>query len=249
MPLEIRPFIHYFVYGKFTLDDFNKAKLDLDLEKTRQYFPDLQITYRTGADLPLDYLRDENFIIQLGNDELIAKTLEADGAFEFLGYLNSSNQQDLHFVNTDILVLSLWEKSISVVDLVSIRISDPQNFYTICENSLSYFFPNVMVYCSPASDSHPEENLYWFHTRGMIKVGLPELSVHNVPEAYINATMIIMEETAIKLYNMNQMGPIGDHLKIQLLTTQNDVINIELTLKGGLDDPAFNNYHFEMEIT
>jgi hypothetical protein len=80
----------------------------------------------------------------------------------------------------------------------------------------------------------------WFHTRGMRKFGRPDISVHGVP-LQRRDSIIDMIERFIELQALGGLVPEGQAVRMKSLPHGGVVRH-----GGSLDDPDFNNVHFEV---
>jgi hypothetical protein len=80
----------------------------------------------------------------------------------------------------------------------------------------------------------------WYHTRGMIKFGRPDLSVHGVvPE--LEAAVQDLCNRFIEMQAFGAVVPEGQPIKMSSLPTGWRCFH-----RGSLDDPDFNNRHLEI---
>lgn len=80
----------------------------------------------------------------------------------------------------------------------------------------------------------------WYHTRGMIKFGRPDISVHNVPSELRPA----VEDLCNRFIEMMAFGAVvedGQPIKMASLPD-----GWRCRHAGDLDDPDFNNRHIEI---
>jgi hypothetical protein len=80
----------------------------------------------------------------------------------------------------------------------------------------------------------------WYHTRGMIKFGRPDVSVRNVPPALEAAVRELCE----RFVDMQAFGAViaeGQEIKMDALPR-----GWRCRHGGSLDDPDFNNRHVEI---
>jgi hypothetical protein len=88
----------------------------------------------------------------------------------------------------------------------------------------------------------PEENpaLTWFHTRGLLKFGRPDISVHNVPKEY-EAGVIDLCNRLIEHQAFGHIVPDDAPVNMSSLPPGGVIKHL-----GSLDDPDFNNFHLEV---
>lgn len=86
----------------------------------------------------------------------------------------------------------------------------------------------------------PDGRSRWYHTRGMIKFGRPDLSVHHVPQALEGA----VEDLCNRLIELQAFGGViaeGQEIRLRSLPE-----GWRCSHAGDLDDPDFNNRHVEI---
>jgi len=89
--------------------------------------------------------------------------------------------------------------------------------------------------------SKESDGTQWFHTRGLRKFGRPDLSLHNVSQAY--------ESAVIELFNrfvvlQAEGGLIAEGQEIRMAGLPAGMI---CSYTGSPDDPDFNNVHVEIQ--
>ena len=80
----------------------------------------------------------------------------------------------------------------------------------------------------------------WYHTRGMIKFGRPDLSVHHVTPALVDAVVDLCN----RFIEMMAFGAIiaeGQEIRMRALPS-----GWRCRHGGSLEDPEFNNRHIEI---
>lgn len=80
----------------------------------------------------------------------------------------------------------------------------------------------------------------WLHTRGMCKFGRPDISVHRVAPVYREATIDLIDRF-VELQAFGGIVPEGQEIGMNSLPEGGVVRH-----GGSLDDPDFNNFHFEI---
>ncbi|MBS2026463.1 MAG: hypothetical protein JST54_01045 [Deltaproteobacteria bacterium] len=86
----------------------------------------------------------------------------------------------------------------------------------------------------------PDGKRRWYHTRGMIKFGRPDISVHNVrPEQESGVTELC--NRFIELQAFGGVIPDGQEIRMKGLPA-----GWSCSHAGSLDDPDFNNRHVEV---
>ena len=93
---------------------------------------------------------------------------------------------------------------------------------------------HVMIFTSQENDR------IWLHTRGMRKFGRPDISIRNCPaENVTDAGKLI--NRFIEIQALGAVIPEGKEIDVEGLPS-----GMECRHKGHLDDPDFNNVHFEI---
>jgi hypothetical protein len=93
---------------------------------------------------------------------------------------------------------------------------------------------HVMIFCSE------EKGTKWYHTRGMIKFGRPDLSIHNVSLEYEEA----VKDMFFRFIEYEAFGAIiPDRKEIKM---KNLPQGMWCENKGNREDPDFNNVHVEI---
>jgi hypothetical protein len=86
----------------------------------------------------------------------------------------------------------------------------------------------------------PDERSRWYHTRGMLKFGRPDLSVHGVvPE--LEPAVKDLCERFIEMQAFGAVIPEGQEVRMNGLPP-----GWRCRHGGDLDDPEFNNRHVEI---
>jgi hypothetical protein len=86
----------------------------------------------------------------------------------------------------------------------------------------------------------PDGRSRWYHTRGMIKFGRPDLSVHGVvPE--LESAVTDLCERFIEMQAFGAVVPEGQGINMNALPP-----GWRCRHGGDLDDPEFNNRHLEI---
>ena len=92
-----------------------------------------------------------------------------------------------------------------------------------------------------SEDPHAGAQHRWYHTRGMIKFGRPDLSVHGVAPN-LEAAVQDLCNRFIEMQAFGAVVPEGQPIKMNSLPTGWCCFH-----RGSLDDPDFNNRHIEIE--
>jgi hypothetical protein len=98
-------------------------------------------------------------------------------------------------------------------------------------------FKHVEILKSPENEDPTKT---WYHTRGMIKFGKPELSIRNMGKE--------QEEDALKLINklIEYQCQGGAILKEHTVELDGSLKGYKYHLQGHWDDPDFNNVHIDI---
>jgi hypothetical protein len=80
----------------------------------------------------------------------------------------------------------------------------------------------------------------WYHTRGMVKFGRPDVSVRNVPPA-LEAAVKDLCDRFIEVQAFGAVIAEGQEIKMDALPR-----GWRCRHGGNLDDPDFNNRHVEI---
>lgn len=86
-----------------------------------------------------------------------------------------------------------------------------------------------------------EEDGIWYHTRGMIKFGRPDLSIHGVSDELAEASTEVIKRF---IEFQSQGGVIKEGAEIQINGFPE---GYKCFHRGTPDDPDFNNVHVEIE--
>jgi hypothetical protein len=88
--------------------------------------------------------------------------------------------------------------------------------------------------------SEEEDGGHWYHTRGMLKFGRPDISVHNVT-AELEPAVQDLCDRFIEMQAFGAVIPEGQPIKMAGLPA-----GWRCSHGGDLDDPEFNNRHIEV---
>lgn len=98
--------------------------------------------------------------------------------------------------------------------------------------------PHQHVSLMASEEQEPERR--WYHTRGMIKFGRPDLSVHNV-EPELEAGVEALCNRLIESQVLGAVVAEGEAVRMRSLPP-----GWRCRHRGSLDDPDFNNRHIEI---
>lgn len=87
--------------------------------------------------------------------------------------------------------------------------------------------------------SPEDDGTHWFHTRGMLKFGRPDLSIHGVPPE-LEPGVIDLCNRFIEFQALGGVVPDGQRIRMAGLPQWT------CRTRGDLDDPDFNNLHIEV---
>jgi hypothetical protein len=136
----------------------------------------------------------------------------------------------------------------ALLDQGGVGVYDPQRFawWSPASWAQQIFEPNAaapqhhcIILISEDGDSR---DLKWVHTRGLRKFGRPDISVRGVPRESLDAAITLCDRFV-------------EHQAFGLIVAEGQQINMEglppgLVCRhaGDLDDPDFNNVHFEIRF-
>lgn len=87
-----------------------------------------------------------------------------------------------------------------------------------------------------------DQSAKWFHTRGMLKFGRPDVSVHNVAPEFEDGALTLIERL-IELQALGHIVQEGQPIELASLPA-----GLVIRHRGDLDDPDFNNCHLEVSL-
>ena len=91
-----------------------------------------------------------------------------------------------------------------------------------------------------ASEEADDSSRQWFHTRGLIKFGRPDISVHRVSEDLCAGVQDLCNRY---IDTLAFGGVVSDGQKVRMKALPD---NWKCRIEGGFDDPDFNNRHIEI---
>lgn len=96
---------------------------------------------------------------------------------------------------------------------------------------------HVTILASPGEDGRS-----WFHTRGMRKLGRPDLSVRNVPDADGEACLTVINR-------LIERQSAGERFSADTLTFERngEELTVKIRLSHDVDSPDFNNESVEFD--
>jgi hypothetical protein len=86
----------------------------------------------------------------------------------------------------------------------------------------------------------PDAGHHWYHTRGMLKFGRPDLSIHDVPKS-LGAAVEDLCNRFIEAQGFGAVIAEGQEIKMSSLPS-----GWRCHHGGHLDDPEFNNRHIDI---
>lgn len=227
----------WFVFGDF------EPELPVDGTKyrTRGVPAGIEFSRYRNADLaewpgyPLD-----GALGRLLRDEEPARVAEAAAASECLMLRgNLRDPHDLDYLRDAIGLVT------ALVDLGGVAVVDPQMLSIFGRDAWRrHFFAadrleprdHVLILCN---EDETHAGRLHVHTRGMRKFARPDISVRNVPADAANAAGQLVE----RFVTFEALGgTVDEGYEVAL----DDAHSMRVVHAGGLDDPAFNNVHFEL---
>ncbi len=132
----------------------------------------------------------------------------------------------------------LDEGAAAIYDPLMIKFWSPEDWRNqIFDRDIPAPKHHVMILYS--EDEHNDQAC-WYHTRGMIKYGRPDLSIHGVrPE--MGGPVIELLSRFIEMQAFGAIVPEGQEIRMQSLPD-----GMTCHHRGDHDDPEFNNVHIEI---
>ncbi|MDQ2994476.1 MAG: hypothetical protein M3R00_05970 [Pseudomonadota bacterium] len=245
----MKAYVHFIIYGTFSTADFDR----MDWSDFRASHPEMTVEYSDAksSDNVLSLIQ-EGAIAEMMNQEnfeLAERTRAATSAIVISGYRNDNSVENLDSIHLDTVAVALHELAIAVLDLLTIRLFSCNDWLQMQESAqiAQDQSQHVMVYVSPMSDGPEGQELFWLHTRGMLKFGLPDLSMQylsydNIDFIYAIFSMLINELSYQRLSFNEQLGEVSTFL----LPSGDETAKLRAVLSGSEDDPDFNNVYFDI---
>jgi len=152
------------------------------------------------------------------------------------------NPLDLNYLRNVVGIITwcLDRGGLAVFDTQTFRWWTPSEWMRlIFEPALAEPTHHVMIFFSEDEDEVGSE---WFHTRGMLKFGRPDLSVHGVTTDLRDAVIdLINRFIAFQAFG----GIIEEGREIKMPSLPPGIC----THQGDMDDPDFNNVHVEIKFS
>lgn len=251
----IKPYIHYIIYTTLNKAEFDAINFD-DIIKSN---PSINIKFydAENVDQVLTFLNEDPLasILSDNKPELLAASRKATSAILFTGSYPKADVSQLNELHTDISAIMLSESMISVLDLLTMNFYSGAEWCQLQEHIMvsADFSKNVMMFCSPLSDSGQE---VWLYTRGMLKFGLPDLSLQSISNDNINlyydAMTMLINDLANKTQTLTEELQSKSDLQVSFINSETKkpmaVIKFEGVFTGSKDDPDFNNFHLALEV-
>ena len=231
------PFLFYVIFGA-TADNFAISRNNYLCDG----IPDSLEILAYGPDNHpevIDNFRTANLQVLEDDAGLIAEIARQTHCVIIKGHIQNSENLN-YFRNTiglltflldnggvaifDTLSLSWWSKSRWMAEIFQPATPQPNS--------------HVVILTSAEND---DANTLWFHTRGLLKFGRPDLSIHNVPSHYHSA-VIEMFNRFIGFQAFGGMIEQGQEIRMNSLPD-----NMYCLHSGHYDDPDFNNVHIEIK--
>jgi hypothetical protein len=201
---------------------------------------DLQLFTRHSEPDVLDMGLDHSWIgteFRRTNGALAGKVAATDQCLVLRGVVSDPANLD-YFRDAVGLVMALLESG-------GIAVFDPHMFkWWSADDWREHAFEpagavprqHVVILVSDEADRRSS----WYHTRGMLKFGRPEISVHNVAPSLGPAVKDLCERF-IEMQAFGAVIPEGQEVKMKALPP-----GWRCRHCGDLDDPDFNNRHVEI---
>lgn len=250
------PYLYYVVYTTLTKAEFNT----IDWSDFSVKHPEVSFNFfdSTDAGELMNLLKEEPLasIFQEDSPELAQKSLKATSAIIISGTYENKTGEELNDILMEISGFLMHESMVSILDLLTLSLFAPNEWYQLQESIYSSgdLSQHTMIYCSPMDDATDNA---WLHTRGMVKFGLPDLSLKDVNEneieLYYSVIIALINELAYGHQEYNQEPESKSSLQVSFTnpeTNQIDaVIDLNAIFTGDEEDPDFNNYHLALQVT
>ena len=172
------------------------------------------------------------------NKELYDKASEANNCVVVRG--NVEDDTSFEYLRDVIGIVEAFAENgaIAVLDLLNMTFISPtewRNMYFEQEiNPVKHV--NIFV-------SDDEEGTYWYHTRGLIKFGRPELSMHKIKREDIDKVKEIFD----MLIEYEGHGVFFKE-EVKVVTPENETYIIKTDFINDFENPDFNNAYYNLEI-
>lgn len=185
--------------------------------------------------------------------ELFPKALAAKTALHISATIDTADSLKLvEEINQGVSIVGLSEDDQLIFDELTNTLHTAKDWYALQENCVVTQNPsqNIDFRCIPyESEDYKDE--CWMITRGMLKYGLPEFSLHRLPTddqmqiahallSYLANDLIYKQQSVNQTLEQESTFTIpmedGNNLTLQALFT------------GTPDDLDFRNYHLELSL-
>jgi hypothetical protein len=229
------PQLFYKIHGTFP-----SADLEVSLSRYRS------AGVPAGCELQLFQRASHEHVLAFGLDELFGQELKSRAPEVFAAAASAPDCWILQGRIEDPATLDYFRDAVGVVmaalDSGGVAVFDPYilDWWTPAEWRERAFLPDPAVPRHHVVILVSEEDtpdLSWYHTRGMLKFGRPDISVHDVPAELESA----VEEMCARFIEMQAFGavvPEGEEIRVEALPAR-----WRCTHRGDLEDPDFNNPH------
>lgn len=182
---EFKQQVFYVVYGNFDENELNPLK-NIEPGILPSWVKVKIITTTEAMSEYTSLLRGPDVEAMIGDTsqskELLAKTIKAKNAVVVYGETIHTKQafKDYMDISSFVLMLSCLDNPISVFDLRTYTLAKPETWAKIRLKEDKFDIQNeILVTIIPEE----QNKLFWLHTKGMIKFGQPELSMHGLTES------------------------------------------------------------------
>lgn len=248
----LKPYIRYVIFTTISREQFSDKELSNELLN----FKEITHTFDDKPSLDaMDFLTDGailDFLMEGGESyrQLIHRAREATSTITIQGTVSS--EIDMEHFYAVITALLVTDQSIAVLDLVAIQLHDIKSWHTMqLSESPS---KNITIIASSITEDMPDEysdeRIYWLHTRGLKKYGLPDLSLDGIPEDtvefYTDVFSFLIDGLIFKTLSFSTEMNTDSFFEVPMKDQSS--LTFKGVLSGGDDDFDFNNVHLALEL-
>jgi len=177
-------------------------------------------------------------VLQKENPELLQAVDNASGCLRIQGHIPDPSTLDYFRDLVGVVTAALDSGGTTILDAQMLKWWSPVEWRTrVFDLDEPAPRRHVVILTSDEEDPMGTE---WIHTRGMLKFGRPDLSVHAVPSSHRDA-IIDLCNRFIELQAYGGLIPEGQIIRIPSLPE-----GMTCHHGGHLQDPDFNNVHVEI---